>query len=193
VSADAISFAGMLVGLLAGGALAATSRWPDAERPLLVGAALLVQARLLANLLDGMVALGSGRASPVGPLWNEVPDRVSDAAILVGAGYAVGGTPTLGWAAASCAVLTAYVRAEVRLAGAPNDFAGPMAKPHRMALVTATAVLLAVLPDSARPSFGEAGAYGLWSLALALIVVGCLVTVARRLARGARFLRGRGT
>ena len=39
-------------------------------------AAVCVQLRLLANLLDGMVAVGSGQASRIGELYNEVPDRV---------------------------------------------------------------------------------------------------------------------
>ena len=42
--------------------------------------AVLVQLRLLANVLDGMVAVGRGVASPVGELYNEIPDRVSDTA-----------------------------------------------------------------------------------------------------------------
>ena len=54
------------------------------------------QLRLTANMLDGMVALASGRASKVGELYNEVPDRVSDAAVFIGAGLA--------WGETSCSV-----------------------------------------------------------------------------------------
>jgi phosphatidylglycerophosphate synthase len=188
VSPDAISFAGLVSATLAGAALVATREWPGAERVLLLVAAAGVQGRLLANLLDGMVAVGSGRSSPVGPLWNEVPDRFSDAIVLVGAGHAVGGEPALGWLAALAAVLTAYVRGEARAAGAPNDFCGPMAKPHRMALVTVTAVVLALWPGDERPSVAGRG---LWAAALAVVVLGCAVTIVRRLARAARALRGR--
>jgi phosphatidylglycerophosphate synthase len=39
-------------------------------------------------MLDGMVALASCRDSKVGELYNEVPDRVSDAAVFIGVGYA---------------------------------------------------------------------------------------------------------
>src|SRR5258708_11125704 len=91
VSPNAISLAGMVCGVAAGAALATT---PHADRwtwLIWLAAALLIQMRLLANLFDGMVAIASGRASAVGELYNEVPDRVSDAAILIGAGYAVGG------------------------------------------------------------------------------------------------------
>ena len=51
-------------------------------------AALGAQLRLTANMLDGMVALVSARASKIGELYNEVRDRVSDAAVFIGAGYA---------------------------------------------------------------------------------------------------------
>ena len=53
--------------------------------------------RLLANLLDGMVAIGRGIASPVGELFNEVPDRVSDTAVLLGLGVAGGERWRWGW------------------------------------------------------------------------------------------------
>ena len=190
VRPNAISAVGMLAGVLAGAALWATTRAPEAERLLLLLAALLVQARLLANLLDGMVAIEGGLATPTGPLWNEVPDRVADAAVLVGAGYAAGGDPALGWLAAVLAVFTAYVRAEARAAGAPNDFCGPMAKPHRMALVTATAVYLAVVPWEWRPTLGN-GNVGTWAIVLAVVCAGCAVTAARRLYHAARALSER--
>ena len=99
----------------------------------------------MANLLDGMVAIGRGVASPVGELFNEVPDRVSDTAVLVGLGVAAGSV-WLGLAAALAAMATAYVRTTARAAGAPSDFGGPMAKQHRMALVTALALWCAVIP-----------------------------------------------
>src|ERR1043166_10194144 len=88
--------------------------------------AVLVQRRLTANMLDGMVALDSGRASRVGELYNEVPDRVSDAAVFIGAGFAFGGNVTLGYAAAILSIFTAYVRAAGKIAGAQNEFCGPM-------------------------------------------------------------------
>jgi len=145
-SPNGISLAGMAAGIGAGLALAATAWWPEAARLLWLLAALLVQARLAANLLDGMVAIGRGVASPVGELYNEVPDRVSDTAVLVGLGIAADGAAALGLAAALAAMATAYVRVTARSAGAPSDFGGPMAKQHRMAAVTALAVFCAAAP-----------------------------------------------
>ncbi len=83
----------MLCGLAAGALFYTTALHPEFARLTWLLAAALVQLRLLANMFDGMVAVETNTASPVGELFNEVPDRVSDAAILVGLGYAAGGTP----------------------------------------------------------------------------------------------------
>src|SRR5215472_18143834 len=89
VSPNVISIAGMCACIAAGIALGLTS--VAYHRIFWVIAALGAQLRLTANMLDGMVALTSGRASKVGELYNEVPDRVSDAAVFIGAGFAWGG------------------------------------------------------------------------------------------------------
>lgn len=174
-----------MFGCCAGAAFVATGRFPEAERWCFLAAAAAIQLRLVCNLLDGMVAVEGGKRSPVGELYNEAPDRLSDVATLAGAGYAAGATPVWGWAAACTAVWIAYVRALAKTAGAPNDFCGPMAKQHRMALMTAVAAILAVLPAAWRPSFSLVDA------GLAAIVVLGLLTSVRRLVRAARFLRGR--
>lgn len=186
VGPNTISFAGMVAGLLAGLLLAATAGWPDAQRGLWFAGAVCVQLRLLCNMLDGMVAVGAGTVSRVGELWNEIPDRVSDTATLVGLGYAVGGEPWLGYCAALAAMLTAYVRATGKAAGAPSDFRGPMAKPHRMFLVTVTALFLAVGPAAWRP---DVGGWQLPALVLAVVAIGSLFTASRRLAGIAANLR----
>jgi phosphatidylglycerophosphate synthase len=95
-------------------------------------AALGAQLRLTANMLDGMVALASGRPSKIGELYNEVPDRVSNAAVFIGAGFASGGNVALGYIATILAIFTAYIRAAGKIASAPNEFCGPMAKQHRL-------------------------------------------------------------
>src|SRR5690606_25545824 len=110
-SRDDISFAGMVAGLAAGLCFAAVWWFPPGARAFWLLGAVLVQMRLLANLFDGMVAVGRGIASPLGELYNEVPDRVSDTAILLGLGVAAGGNWGLGLAAALAAMATAYIRA----------------------------------------------------------------------------------
>ena len=179
-SPDAISLAGMAAAVLAGLAFALTQELPQAGRALWVVGAVLVQARLMANLLDGMVAIGRSVASPLGELFNEVPDRVSDTAVLVGVGWAAGSV-ALGLGAALAAMATAYIRAVGKGVGLARDFSGPMAKQQRMALVTALAVACAALP-AAWTAGWPAGA--LW------IVTGlALATAVRRLAGQIRALR----
>lgn len=108
----------------------------------LAGAAC-VQARLICNLLDGMVAIEGGMKSKTGPIYNEFPDRVADTFLLVPLGYAAG-QPWIGWAAALLAALTAYIRVFGGSVGLAQDFSGIMAKQRRMAALTAGLVAQSV-------------------------------------------------
>lgn len=193
ISANAISVAGMAAGIAAGVALWATSEVESggiAQRALWVAAALLVQARLIANLLDGMVAIERGVASRVGGLYNEIPDRVSDAATLIGLGSAFGGSVMAGFIAALLAVFTAYVRAAVKVAGAPQDYCGPMAKQQRMFAVTVACVLCALIPLAWQSWNVSDWTWTIPQVTLWIIAAGCVVTVIRRLKRAATALRG---
>ena len=189
ISPNAISASSMVFGAAAGVCLAATSftegwLW----RGTWVAAAVLVQMRLLANMFDGMVAIESGQTSAVGELFNEAPDRVSDAAILVGAGFASGGSPVLGFTAALLAVGVAYVRALGATAGAGQVFIGPMAKPQRMFILTLVTLYCGLTPRAWQPAEPATG----WSIvgfALIVVIAGCIVTTIRRLSRIARILR----
>src|SRR5881398_1249564 len=181
VSPNAISIAGMCACIAAGLALALTS--VEYNRIFWLVAALGAQLRLTANMLDGMVALASGRASKVGELYNEVPDRVSDAAVFIGAGFAWGGNVALGYIATILAIFTAYVRAAGKIAGAPNEFCGPMAKQHRMLVITLVCVYATITPRSWQMITFNDSQIGLMTLGLVVIVVGCVITVFRRVSR----------
>jgi len=152
-------------------------------------AALGAQLRLTANMLDGMVAIASSRTSKTGELYNEVPDRISDAAVFIGAGFAWGGNVTLGYIATILAIFTAYVRAAGKIAGAPNEFCGPMAKQHRMLVVTLICVYAAIMPRSWQMIAFNDLRIGPMTLGLAVIVVGCVITVIRRIVRIAHALK----
>lgn len=102
----------------------------------LLACATGIQLRLLCNLLDGMVAIEGGRKSAVGVLYNEVPDRIADSVFLVALGYVIG-TPWIGWLGALAAAVTAYIRVLGGTFGLAQDFRGPLAKQHRMAVMTA--------------------------------------------------------
>jgi len=137
-------------------------------------AALGCQLRLVCNLIDGMVAIEGGRASPTGALWNELPDRVSDVLVLVAVGVAAE-APLLGWAAAAAAVLTAYVRELGHRLTGTADFTGVMAKPQRMAVVTLACGLAIVVR-----LFGtvQDGMIFRWAI-IAVLIGATWVTVAR--------------
>jgi phosphatidylglycerophosphate synthase len=180
VTPNSISIASVAFSALAAGALLAT-RWATRPAALagLFGLAIAgIQARLLCNLFDGMVAIEGGRAGPAGEVYNDFPDRIADPLILVAAGYAAGGPwgADLGWLAACLALLTAYVRVLGRSLGAGIYFLGPMAKQHRMAVLTLACAIAAVAAV-----WKEHQAVLRWSLVL--ICVACVATVARRTAR----------
>lgn len=174
ITPNQISIASMGAAAIAGAAFwAAGSADGLAHAVLLLLAAAGCQVRLMCNLLDGLVAMEGGKRQPTGAFWNECPDRVADILILAGVGLGVA-DPALGFAAACMAVFTAYVRELGRASGAPPDFRGPMAKPQRMAAVTAAAMLTLgepLLPWTA----GTILTATLW-----IVTIGAAITVVRR-------------
>jgi phosphatidylglycerophosphate synthase len=145
----------------------------------LILAAAFVQARLVCNLIDGMVAIEGGKGAKDGPFWNEAPDRVSDLLFFWGAGLAAE-QPALGFLAASLAIATAYIRELGRAEGFPPDFSGPLAKPQRMAVLTAGTVIAAFYASE-------------WTLTVTLwiVVAGTGATILRRSLRLINALKSR--
>ena len=188
ISPNTISVIGMVLGVAAGPVLAATTIEPW-RRWGFLAAAVLMQLRLLANMLDGMVAVESGKASPVGELYNEVPDRVSDTAACVGAGYAAGSHPALGFVAALLAVFLAYLRAQGRVAGATQEFCGPLAKPQRVFLLTLLAAYCGMAPDGWQPTLARWPSIGVMGIGLGAMILGEVWTAVRRLRRISQALK----
>ena len=97
VRPNAVSIAGIGFAAAAGLAFALA---PDLDREtsaaVLFVAAACIQLRLLCNLLDGMLAVEEGLKSKTGDIYNEVPDRIADVFILIGAGYSVRDLPVRG-------------------------------------------------------------------------------------------------
>lgn len=175
ISQASIGFAALGLGfyalsLLGGG----TVQWL-----MLILASVSVQARLLCNLIDGMVAVEGGQGTKDGPFWNEVPDRVSDLLLLFGCGLAAG-EPALGALAAAFAITAAYLREFGRAEGFPPDFCGPMAKPQRMAALTLGTVIAAFYATE-------------WSLSFTLLIItaGTALTILRRALRLISSLKAR--
>ncbi|MEA2162528.1 MAG: hypothetical protein QOK37_655 [Thermoanaerobaculia bacterium] len=153
---------------------------------LLIAAAAGIQLRLLCNLFDGMVAIEGKMSSKTGDIFNELPDRIADPIIIVSTGYAIHFPlgPTLGWCAGLLAVMTAYVRVLAGSVRAKQDFCGPMAKQHRMAVLT-----LAAIADAIAGYFRFRD-YALMA-ALIIIIAGTIVTMIRRTMRMAAELESR--
>lgn len=157
------------------GAVALILGW---TRPTLYLVAMAaIQLRLLCNLLDGLVAIEGGRGSPLGALYNELPDRVADSLLIVCLGYAAG-VPWLGWAAALAAALTAYLRAFGGALGQKQDFRGPMAKQHRMGVMTLACPLALIEAWIVPPWLAPRGL--VLTVAASVILVGSLVTCVTR-------------
>ncbi len=184
IHSDVISYLSIVA---AGGA--ALCFWQAQSRPLLLllGPALCY-LRLWLNMLDGMVALASGRASRRGEIVNDLPDRISD--VLIFAGVAQSGlcSPLTAYWAAIFALLTAYVGVLGQAVGVRREFGGLMSKPWRMvALHVGAWVTFALLwPERRSIRVGSLTVLDWTSLA---IVVGCVQTIHFRLRRILRALR----
>ena len=130
-----------------------------------------------------MVAIEGGEKSKVGVLYNEVPDRVADSLFLVALGYAIA-MPWLGWLAALAAAVTAYIRVLGGTFGLAQDFRGPLAKQHRMAVMTAACLL------GIAEWFWDGGQRILVAAAW-IIAIGAIVTCGTRILAISRGLKAR--
>jgi phosphatidylglycerophosphate synthase len=193
IHADAVSYGSMVAA-----SLAAVCLWQAGQRPwLLIPAALFCYVRLWLNMLDGMVAIAAGQASPRGEILNDLPDRVSDVLIFAGLAHSGLCLLPLGYWTAILAVLTAYVGTFGQAVGTQRQFGGVMSKPWRMvALHVGSWLMLAAIWRgdvgwTSSPT-GQAASLtyvtGLGSLTiidwtLILIIAGCVQTIIVRLLR----------
>lgn len=168
ISADAVSYASMAAAAGAGVCFlfAGQMRW------LLLLAPVFLYLRLWLNMLDGMVALASGKASLRGEILNEVPDRISDVLIFTAVAHSGLALPAAGYWAALAAVFTAYIGIFGQAVGVQREFSGLMSKQWRMVALHLGAWLAWFLPGS--PILE----WTCW-----LVVAGCAQTVAVRLRR----------
>jgi phosphatidylglycerophosphate synthase len=174
---------------MAAAAAAGVCFWEASAFPgLLIVAVGFCYLRLWLNMLDGMVALAAGKASRTGEIANELPDRISDVIIFVGAGHSGLCEPLGGYWTAIFALLVAYVGTLGQALGVQREFSGWMSKPWRMvALHIGAWVTLGLLWSE------EAIRYsGLTVLdwTYVVIVAGCVQTVWVRLIRIVRALQG---
>lgn len=187
IHADAISYFS-----IAAAAMAAFCFWQSWRHPaLLIVAPLFCYLRLWCNMLDGMVALAAGEASWRGEVLNDLPDRISDVLIFVGAAHSGWMHPLFGYWAAIMSLGTAYIGMLGQAVGAQREFSGLMSKPWRMVTLGLGAWLTYVL---FRRNHGATFIGPLRALEWACLFVigGCLQTSAQRLGRILRRLKAKG-
>lgn len=139
--------------------------------------------RLICNLLDGMAAMEGGKASAVGKVYNEFPDRIADSLLIVALGYACG-APWLGWLGALLAALTAYVRVFGSSLGFTQDFREPFAKLQRMAVLTIACIV------GAAEMFWHAERWAQYAAAVVIAAGSLLTCVTRTRAIAAQLHKG---
>jgi CDP-diacylglycerol--glycerol-3-phosphate 3-phosphatidyltransferase len=181
---DVISYLSVVVSVFA-----ALCFWRSGEHPwLLIAAPGFCYLRLWFNMLDGMVALASGKANWRGEILNDLPDRISD--VLVFASLAHSGlcAPVAGYWAAILAVLTAYVGMFGQAVGVQREFSGWMSKPWRMVTVHVGAwIALALWWQGAR--WTRFAGWTVLDWTCWVIVAGCVQTIVIRLRRIMKALR----
>ena len=175
---DAISYLSILAALVA-----AISFWKSGQvRSLLIVAPLFCYLRLWFNMLDGMVAVASGKASARGEILNDLPDRVSDIIIFVGVAHSGLMNPFIGYWAAIFAVVTAYVGLFGQALGAQRQFGGIMSKPWRM-VVLGMGAWVRFAMDRAGLIPPDIGNISVLDWTCLVVIAGCLQTIVVRLKR----------
>jgi len=133
-------------------------------------------------MLDGMVALASGKASMRGEVLNDLPDRVSDVVIFVGVAHSGLMNPLIGYWAAIFAVLSAYVGLFGQAVGRQRQFGGIMSKPWRMVALHIGA-WFALAFQLADASIQSIAGFTILDWTCLVVIAGCLQTIVVRLKR----------
>ncbi|PYI93105.1 MAG: hypothetical protein DME97_07305 [Verrucomicrobia bacterium] len=183
---DSISYASVVAA-----AIGAFCFWKSGGHPwLLFVAPLFCYLRLWFNMLDGMVALASSKASWRGEILNDLPDRVSDVLIFAGVAHSGWMNPFLGYWAAIFALLTAYVGMFGQAVGVQREFSGVMSKPWRMVTLHLGAWIAFAFFwwNNGVPALGD---LTILDWACVIVVAGCLQTMAIRLKRIMAALRAK--
>ena len=183
---DAISYLSMVAAIVA-----AALFWQSAQHPLLLlFAPAFCYLRLWCNMLDGMVALASGKASARGEILNDLPDRISDVLIFVGVAHSGWMNPFLGYWAAIFALLTAYIGMFGQAVGVQREFSGLMSKPWRMVMLHLGGwITLACLWWNG--GLIQFGSLTVLDWACLMVIAGCVQTIGLRLRRILSALRAK--
>lgn len=173
-------------------AAAAACFWQARRDPwlLLVGP-VFCYARLWCNMLDGMTALASGRASWRGEVLNDLLDRISDILIFVGVAQSGLNSVLSGYWAALFALLVSYVGLFGQAVGVQREFSGWMSKPWRMVTLHAGAwITLGLIRWGNGIRWGRITVLD-WTCIV--VILGCSQTIYVRLAHIMRALRAKAS
>lgn len=191
---------------------AAICFWQSGQQPwLVVPAAAFCYLRLWFNMLDGMVALASNKASKLGEVFNEMPDRASDVIIFAGVAHSGLCEPVLAYWAIIMALAVAYVGTFGQAVGVGRQFGGVMSKPWRMVFLHVGSWAALGMAYWKASDHGRSRGYGMDIIAsymndrlwvemdltvmdwtLILIILGCVQTLGVRLWRIVSALRQPG-
>jgi CDP-diacylglycerol--glycerol-3-phosphate 3-phosphatidyltransferase len=165
VHPDTLTYAALVLSAIGGVCLYLA---PD-NRALLLAIPIVAVVRTALNALDGLVAKRTGLARPWGEVLNEFCDRLADVALIGGVALARPSDHLLGAATVVVMLLCSYLAILSKAAGGRRQYAGPMGKADRMALLAIAAPLgLFVSLELAYNGL-------LW-----LLLAGLLVTVVQR-------------
>jgi CDP-diacylglycerol---glycerol-3-phosphate 3-phosphatidyltransferase len=139
------------------------------QRWLLALVPVVAVVRTALNALDGLVARTLGLARPWGEVLNELSDRVADVALIGGLALASPANLLLGTGALVAMLLSSYLAILSKAAGGRRQYMGPMGKADRMVLLAIGAPLGFWLPLD-----------WVYNGLLAIVLVGCLLTLVRR-------------
>ncbi|HZI89751.1 MAG TPA: CDP-alcohol phosphatidyltransferase family protein [Candidatus Polarisedimenticolia bacterium] len=128
ISPDAITLMGLLFSLAA----AVLFQMVEGARWAFLVIPVLLLLRIVCNALDGMVAQATGKARAFGEVLNELTDRLSDVAILLGLGFSTLSSPAWGIAACVAVLLSSYVGVLGKAVGAGRQYGGVLGKADRM-------------------------------------------------------------
>ena len=180
ISPDAISYSSIIASVGAALCFYKSTLYPW----FLIVAPLLCFFRLWLNMLDGMVAVAADRASLRGEIVNDLPDRISDVVIFVGAAHSGWMHSLIGYWTVIFALLTAYVGVFGQAIGVGRHFGGVMSKPWRM-VVLGFGSWITFAVQSSVPSMQYLTIFD-WSCII--IIAGCIQTIVVRLKRIVRLL-----
>ena len=168
VTANAISLMAVVVSAAAGAAIAVGGI--TGAHALWFAVPPLCFVRIALNALDGSIARRSRSETPMGVVFNELGDRLSDVLLIGSLVFVV--TPVLALASLSTTLIVSVLGLLATMVNGRRDNAGPVAKADRVGLVAAGA-LIASLTASTVP----------FDLVSWVLVGGGLVTVAARIRR----------